>query len=150
MTLCFSIKGQQLIRNDESKIAGFARNYIHAMFNFDQHWIDLYKYALFSEPNGAKHVVPLGYGKVLSCKIPKDVLSNAVFYVSVFADDLLTSTQESIIIYPSGYISDIDDLEEGDFIKGKNKNDIYNYQHMDDEFPYERTDYFEREEHPYI
>lgn len=149
MTLRFKIDGQQLSRKDKNEIAGFARNYIYAIFDFDKSWIDLYKYALFSEPNGTKHVVSLGYGKELSCKIPQEVLQKAIFYVSVFADDLYTSTQESVLVFSSGYISEIDDMEYGDVIEGDSLIGD-RYYHRDDTFPEERRDWFERSEHPYV
>ena len=150
MGLYFFVKGQKLTRKDEAKIAGFARNYIHAKFNFDCSWIDLYKYAIFSEPDGTKHVITLGYGKELSCKVPEDVLKNTIFYVSVFADDLFTSTQESVLVAPSGYVSEIDDLEEGEVVDGEDDISMLSYEHRDDEYPYERINRFEKVEHPYI
>lgn len=149
MTLRFKIRGQKLTREDQNKIAGFTRNYIHAIFDFDEKWIDFYKYALFTEPNGTKHIVSLGYGKDLSCTIPQPVLQKTVFYVSVFADDLYTSTQETVLVFPSGYISEIDDMEYGDVIESNiSLND--SYYHRDNDFPDERRDWFERGEHPYI
>ena len=149
MNLFFSVKGQKLSRINNEKIAGFSRNYIHAIFNFDKVWINLLKYAIFTEPNGTKHVVNLGYGKTLQCRIPDDVLKNTFFKVSVFADDLLTSTDETIIVSPSGYVSEIDDLEEGDSIEGKSEYDYIPWENFDEYFN-ERKDYFERAEHPYV
>lgn len=148
MDLFFSVKDQELTKIKREKIAGFARNYIHAVFDFDRVWIDLLKYAIFSEPDGTKHVSYLGYGKTLQCSIPEDVLKNTFFTVSVFAEDLLTSNEEIIIISPSGYVSEIDDLEEGEIVKGSQNNNYI--QRRDDEFFNERRNRFERVEHPYV
>lgn len=149
MNLFFSVRGQELSRVNNEKIAGFSRNYIHAIFDFDKVWIDLLKYAIFSEPNGTKHVIYLGYGKTLQCRIPQDVLKNTFFTVSVFAEDLLTSTDETIIVSPSGYVSEIDDLEEGDIVEGKSDYDYIPQENFDEYFN-ERRDHFERVEHPYV
>lgn len=149
MNLFFSVKEQELTRVNNKKIAGFSRNYIHAVFDFDKLWKDLLKYAIFTEPNGTKHITELGYGKTLSCKIPEGVLKNTFFTVSVFAEDLLTSTDETVIISPSGYVSEIDDLEEGEIIEGKSEYDYIPYEDFDEYFN-ERRDHFERVEHPYV
>ena len=150
MNLKFSIKEQVLTRQDEEKIAGYTQGYIDAVFDFDKNWINLQKYALFSEPDGTKHVLYLGYGKELSCKIPQQVLMNVLFYVSVFAENLLTSSQETVLVSPSGYVSDIDDLEEGDIIDGSLQNDFIYYNKNYDEYIEDRRDYYERAEHPYV
>lgn len=152
MTLFFKICGQKLKRQDDEVIAGYARNYIDVIFDFDKLWIDLLKYALFIEPNGTRHVVELGYGKTLSCKIPNDILKNSYFYVSVFAGDLLTSTQEMVLIAPSGYTSDLDDLDEGEVIKDSSSEVILdNKKNVEDEgYYWGRRNRFERREHPYI
>lgn len=152
MTLFFKICGQKLERQDDKVIAGYARNYIDVIFDFDKLWIDLLKYALFIESNGTRHVVELGYGKTLSCKIPNDILKNSYFYISVFAGDLLTSTQEMVLIAPSGYTSDLDDLDEGEVIKDSSSEVILdNKKNVDDEgYYWGRRNRFERREHPYI
>lgn len=153
MTLFFKIKGQQLQRIDDSKIAGYARNHIDAIFEFDGFWMEHLKYALFSEPDGTKHIVELGYGQCLSCKIPGDVLKNSYFYISVFANDLLTTTQEMILVLPSGYIDDLDNLDEEDIIKDTSSNIDFivdNKKNVDEDYYYCRHNRFERKEHPYI
>lgn len=155
MTLFFKIYGQKLEREDEEVIAGYTRNYIDVIFDFDRIWHDLLKYALFVEPDGTRHVVELGYGKTLSCPIPNQVLKNTYFYISVFAGDLLTSTQEMVLVSSSGYIDEIDDMEEDEIIKGTstaykdfiidNKKNV-----EDNDYYCERRNRFERREHPYL
>lgn len=152
MTLFFEIKGQLLERHDDSIIAGYARNHVDIIFDFDMVWMELLKYALFTEPDGTKHVVELGYGQSLSCKIPDDVLKNSYFYISVFANDLLTTIQEMILVFPSGYVDDLDELDEGDIIKDISDSDfiVDNKKNVDEGYYCDRRNRFERKEHPYI
>ena len=107
----FEIHKQELKRIDDNKIASFTRNYIYATFIFDILWKDLRKFALFVTPDEKKYIVDLGYGHQIKCKVPSEVLENSFFKVSCFADDLLTTTQETVMVYPSGYSHDIDDLD---------------------------------------
>lgn len=154
MTLVFKTYGQKLERQDDEVIAGYARNYIDVAFIFDKFWIDLLKYALFVEPDGTRHIVELGYGKELGCLIPNDVMKNTYFYISVFAGDLLTSTQEMILVSPSGYIDDLDNIDEDKIIKGTSTNNFIildNKKNTEyDDYYCERRNRFERREHPYL
>ena len=104
----FEIKKQEIHRIDDDKIASFTRNHIHAIFHFDKFWRDLRKFALFDTPNKEKYIVDLGYGQTIKCIVPQEALEGAYFKVSCFADDLLTTTQETILIYPSGYTPEIE------------------------------------------
>lgn len=148
MDLEFKVKKQKLIRIDQEEIASFARNYIHVTFDFDKTWMNLKKYALFVTPNEDRYVVKLGYGKVLSCSIPNEVLQNSYFNISVFADDLLTSTQEMVLVSSSGYISDIDDISEDDVIESNSEFNYHRKKHYDEDID-ERLNRFEIAEHPY-
>lgn len=149
MNLKFKLNKQKLIRLDNEEIATYSRNYVDVSFDFDEVWYDLKKYALFVTPTNLRYVVKLGYGKKLSCLIPNEVLENAFFKISVFADDLLTSTQETVLVSSSGYIPDIDDMEEEDVIESQKI--WYNEprkQHFDEDID-ERLNRFEIEEHKY-
>ena len=57
MTLYFKTHRQKLERQDDEVVAGYTRNYIDVIFDFDKIWIDLLKYALFMEPDGTRYVV---------------------------------------------------------------------------------------------
>ena len=152
MNLIFETNKQKLIRIDDEEIATFSKNYITTTFIFDEVWYNLKKYALFTTPDDSKYLVKLGYGKELTCKIPNDVLQNAFFNVSVFADDLLTSTQETVFVSSSGYILDLDDADEDDIIEGEVssfKYDESRKKHYDEEIN-ERLNRFEISEHPYL
>ena len=151
MNLRFELNKQKLTRLDDEEIATYARNYIHVTFIFDELWCNLKKYALFVTPNDNRLVVKLGYGKEITCTIPNEVLENAFFKISVFADDLLTSTQETVLVSSSGYIPEIDDMEEDEILDGKSQTFYSNGRRKkcyDEEFN-ERRNRFEIAEHPY-
>ena len=149
MTLLFVLNKQKLIRQDDEEIATYSRNYVHATFIFDELWYNLKKYALFVTPNESRYVVKLGYGKELSCSIPNEILENDFFKVSVFADDLLTSTQETVLVSSSGYIPEIDNMDEEDVLES-NVIKLFSSQKKNfDEDQNERLNKFEIAEHPY-
>lgn len=149
MTLVFTLNRQKLTRQDDEEIATYSRNYIHVTFIFDELWYNLKKYALFVAPNEDRYVVKLGYGKKLSCSIPNEILENAFFKVSVFADDLLTSTQETVLVSSSGYIPEIDNMDEEDVLE-TNIIKLFSSQKKNfDEDRNERLNKFEIAEHPY-
>lgn len=153
MELKFKIKGQELIRIDKNPVASYTRNLLKCTFCFDEHWINLKKYAIFINVEDEKFVLPLGFGKKLSCLIPQDVMKTNYFRVSVFADELLTSTQETILLSPSGYDADIDDLDMDDIeeIKQNDFEDIEDKRrYYDDEVPrIPHCKQFIRDEHPW-
>ena len=146
----FKIEKQEIKRIDDDKIASFSRNYIYAIFDFDRVWKDLRKFALFVTPNQKKYIVDLGYGKELSCTVPSEVLQAAYFKVSCFADDLLTTTQETVLIYPSGYSNDIDDLDlesENASVSNNNDGEIIHRLKYDDICFIRPQKEFEKKEH---
>ena len=149
MNLEFELQKQKLIRLDDEEIATYARNYIHVTFNFDKVWCDLKKYALFVTPNNNRYVVRLGYGKKITCSIPNEVLENAYFKISVFADDLLTSTQETVLVSASGYIPEIDDMDEDEVLETQILFSEKSRKKHFDEDTDERVNRFEIAEHPY-
>ncbi len=107
----FFTVGQELVRADNEKIASFAKNSIYANFLFDEPWEDLEKYALFILPNKIRVIEPIGLEQEAEIIVPQNVLVESFVQISVFGKDdngkLLTSTQEKIIIYPSGINEDV-------------------------------------------
>ena len=150
MNLQFYIKGQKLSRCDDLEIAGFARNYIYVTVNFDHNWKELEKYALFVTPDESRYVVHLGFGKELSCQIPNEVLTGAYFKISFFAGDLMTSTQQTVPISSSGYISDLDNLDEGSIINSDIDFIVHARTNWDDDYMPLRRKKFIEDEHPYL
>lgn len=149
MNLRFEVNKQKLTRLDDDEIATYARNYIHVTIDFDELWCNLKKYVLFVTPDNNRYVMKLGYGKQITCQIPNEVLENAFFKISVFADDLLTSTQETVLVSSSGYIPEIDDMDEDEVLEGKVSmyNDIRKKHYDEDRNG--RLNRFEIAEHPY-
>lgn len=149
MGLIFTLNKQKLQQQDDEEIAGYTRNHLHALFIFDELWCNKKKYALFTTPNNDKYVIKLGYGKKRSCVVPDEVLTYAYFKVSVFADDLLTSTTETILVSSSEYINDIDDMDDGDVFESNSTDNITSRKKNYDEDYYGRLNRFEISEHPY-
>ena len=149
MSLKFELNKQKLIRLDDDEIATYTRNHIYVIVTFDELWCNLKKYALFVTPNNNRYVVKLGYGKEINFLVPNEVLENAFFKISFFADDLLTSTQETILVSSSGYIPDIDDMDEDEVLETQ----VFTYNNArkkhHDEDRCERVNRFEIAEHPY-
>lgn len=114
MQLEFEVQGQQLIRKDDRVVASYVRNHLKCLFVFDKEWINLKKYAIFEDALGEKEVVLLGFGKDLSCFIPSNSAKGNYLRISVFANELYTSTQETILIRPSGYDDLIDEINMED------------------------------------
>lgn len=121
MDLLFSIKNQELVRIDNNLVASYSKNYITCLFDFEaEDWGSLYKQVLFVDSKGTKYVVDLGYSLQNRCNIPDDVLKGNYFKVSVFAGDRITSTQEKILVHPSGYndkITHIENTADNDNVK---------------------------------
>lgn len=161
MDLLFTVKKQVLERIDSNKVASYAKNYINCVFEFDEYdWANLDKMALFVDAKGDKYIVDLGYELTCRCNIPDDVLKGNRFKVSVFAGERMTSTQETITIYPSGLDDKIDEIihtentadnENVKIIKCNGKIDyrkIHFVFDKDDVIPI-RLNQFETQEHPY-
>lgn len=106
----FIVEGQELQRVGDEKIASFAKNYVYATFIFDESWEGLQKYALFVLPNKTRIIEEIGSEQEAEIIVPFNALTETYVQVSVFGKDdggLLTSTQEKIIIYPSGFTKDV-------------------------------------------
>lgn len=144
----FKIHKQEIERIDDDKIASFSRNHIHATFIFDKLWKDLRKFALFVTPNDKKYIVDLGYGQTIKCIVPDEALEGSFFKVSCFADDLLTTIQETVLVYPSGYSYDIDDLDlEDENVTSSNDNIEFRKRRFDEDCFVRPQKLFEKQEH---
>lgn len=107
----FFTEGQELVRADNEKIASFSRNYVYANFLFDEPWDGLQKFALFVLPNKTRIIEEIGSEQEAEIIVPFASLTETYFQLSVFGKDdndgLLTSTQEKVIVYPSGFTKDV-------------------------------------------
>lgn len=102
MKLHFAINKQQLKRTDDEIIASYSKNFIQCVFYCDEKWCHIHKYALFVDVRNNKTVVNLGHGRKVKCTVPENVLQGNYFLVSVFGDERLTTTQETVLIQTSG------------------------------------------------
>ena len=107
MVLEFTVNKQQLTRVDDNMIASYSKNFLRCKFYCSKPWGRLYKYALFINVKGKETIVELGTGKEVFCVIPENILTGNFFYVSIFADDRLTTTQQMVLIQPSGITDSI-------------------------------------------
>ena len=103
MKLHFDINKSILTRQDDEIIASYSKNTIKCLFHCKCRWSDIYKYALFTDVSNKQYIVDLGFGERVKCFVPNDVLKGNYFSVSVFGGDRYTTTQERILIQPSGF-----------------------------------------------
>lgn len=114
MTLQFYVKNQTLSLNPaqkEIKIASDSKNYLKARFIFQtSEWTrGVLRYALFTH-NGKTYKKILGIEpgcKSNECFVAPEVIQEGNFAVSVFCDDLITSTIEVIPVVASGYTENV-------------------------------------------
>lgn len=118
MTLNFTAEHQLLSLNPAQKniiIAADSRNYLKARFIYQtQEWIKgRMHYALFTYKDKTyKKYLGLEDGvKSNECYIPPEVIKNGSFMVSLFCDDLITSTVVIVPVKISGYTDDITNQE---------------------------------------
>ena len=102
----FIVEGQKLTKVSDEKIASFAKDTVYAFFAFDDDWVNFQKYALFTLPDNSQIVEEIGIEQEAEIIIPFNALIETYIQISVFGKDddggILTSTQEKIIIHPSG------------------------------------------------
>lgn len=114
MKLHFNVDKNILTRKDDETVTSYFENNLKCIFNCNC-LSDIYKYALFINVSGSQYIRELGYGKCVSCIVPEEVLKGTYFLVSLFGDDLLTTTQVTVLIQPSGFNNKTKQaLESGD------------------------------------
>ena len=118
MTLQFYVKNQDLSLNPAQrgmKIASDSKNYLKARFIFQtSEWTrGALRYAIFTH-NGKSYKKILGIEPGLKsneCYVAPEVIKEGNFTVSVFCDDLITSTIETIPVIASGYTENVSNQE---------------------------------------
>ena len=118
MTLNFIVNHQLLTLNPAQKnitIAADSCNYLKAKFIYQtQEWINgKMHYALFTYKDKTyKKYLGLEEGvQANECYIPPEVIKNGNFMVSLFCDDLITTTVVVVPVKASGYTDDITNQE---------------------------------------
>ena len=118
MTLQFFVNNQTLSLNPAQqgvRIASDSRNYLKARFTFQtSEWTrGALRYVLFTHAgNTYKKFLGIEPGcKANECYVSPEVIKEGGFTVSVFCDELITSTTVSIPVEPSGYTENISNQE---------------------------------------
>ena len=119
MTLQFFVNNQTLSLNPAQrgvKIASDSKNYLKARFTFQtSEWTrGVLRYALFTYKGETyKKILGIEPGcKSNECYVAPEVIKDGTFTVSVFCDDLITSTIVSIPVEKSGYTENISNQEK--------------------------------------
>lgn len=134
MTLQFYVNNQTLSLNPAQKnikIVADSRNYLKARFVFQtSEWTrGVLRYALFTH-NGKTYKKILGIEPGLKsneCYVAPEVLKEGSFTVSVFCDDLITSTTEVIPVCASGYTEKIENQNSTPTVTEQMNTLMYNY-----------------------
>lgn len=151
MKIKFKIKGQELIQLNKDKVANFVRHHLKCSFSFDENWMNLKKYAIFMDVEGKQIISELGYGQTLVCEVPEEITQGNFFRVSVFANELLTSTQETILLSPSGYTLDLDEYdmeEDGEASNTIDDEEYHKKRHYEEYMRVPDCKHLIRDEHP--
>lgn len=100
MILKFKIKEQTLTRICDTKISDKSTDYYKCQFYFDRKtWEGLDLYAVFLNNIGYSTIVPLGkYADILSCTLPKRVMSGKYFSIYVYAKNSYQTNKLSITL----------------------------------------------------
>ena len=137
MTLQFYVNNQTLSLNPAQKnikIVADSKNYLKARFIFQtSEWTrGVLRYALFTH-NGKTYKKILGIEPGLKsneCYVAPEVIKEGVFTVSVFCDDLITSTTEVIPVVASGYTENIVNQESTPSVLEQMNQLMYKYANL--------------------
>lgn len=99
MLLSFNVEKQIITRTDTEKVVTNSMNYLYAQFSFSNEWTGE-KTAVFKGKHGAYNALLDAENK---CLVPWEILTEAMFDVSVFCGDLITANKVKIFTIPSGY-----------------------------------------------
>ena len=149
MKIYFDVNKTILKRKDDNILASYSKNIDKCVFNCDDCWSDIYKYALFTSVLNKQYIEDLGFGHKVSCVIPDEVMKGNYFSVSIFGGDRKTTIQEDILIEPSGFTDKTESsLESDDTEISLPFSDIEYHKRIGCECKL-RWNAFEIEEHPY-
>jgi hypothetical protein len=137
MTLQFYVNNQTLSLNPAQKnikIVADSKNYLKARFIFQtSEWTrGVLRYALFSHDGKTyKKILGIEPGlKSNECYIAPEVIKEGNFTVSVFCDDLITSTTEVIPVVASGYTENIENQEKTPSVLEQMNQLMYQYANL--------------------
>ena len=137
MTLQFFVNNQELSLSPSQKnikVVANSRNYLKARFMFQsKEWQkgSLY-YAIFTQ-NGKSYKKFLGIEAGMAyneCYVSPEVLNEGTFTVSVFCDDLITTTTETIPVIASGYTEIIENQDTTPSVMEQMNQLMYKYANL--------------------
>lgn len=99
MLLSFNVEKQIITRTDTEKVVTNSMNYLYAQFSFSDEWTGE-KTAVFKGKHGTYNALLDAENK---CLVPWEILTEAIFDVSVFCGDLITANAVKIFTIQSGY-----------------------------------------------
>ena len=134
MTLQFYVNNQTLSLNPAQKnikIVADSHNYLKARFIFQtSEWTrGVFRYALFTH-NGKTYKKILGIEpglKANECYVAPEVIKEGTFSVSVYCDDLITSSVETIPVVASGYTENIENQKPTPSVIEQMNEKMYQY-----------------------
>lgn len=99
MLLSFNVEKQIITRTDTERVVTNSMNYLYAQFSFSDEWTGE-KTAVFKGKHGTYNALLDAENK---CLVPWEILTEAMFDVSVFCGDLITANAVKIFTIQSGY-----------------------------------------------
>lgn len=102
LKLRFEVKNQFINRVDKMQPSADSKYYLYAHFDFlTEEWKGKVITAIFTKDEKSYMMLVDIDG---DCEIPHEVIKEGNFYVSVFADTLITTNKSRVYVEPSGYV----------------------------------------------
>ena len=109
LKLRFEVKNQFINRVDKEQPSADSQYYLYAHFNFlTDDWKDKVITAIFTKDEKSYMMLVDIDG---DCEVPHEVIKEGNFYVSVFADTLITTNNSRVYVEPSGYTENAENSE---------------------------------------
>lgn len=109
LKLRFEVSNQFINRVDREQPSSNSKYYLYAHFNFlTEEWKDKVVTAVFTKDKKSYMMLVDIDG---DCEVPHEVIKEGNFYVSVFANTLITTNNSRVYIEPSGYTEDAENSE---------------------------------------
>ena len=109
LKLRFEVKNQFINRVDKIQPSADSQYYLYAHFNFlTEDWKGKVITAVFTKDEKSYMMLVDIDG---DCEVPHEVIKEGNFYVSVFADTLITTNNSRVYVEPTGYVEDVENSE---------------------------------------
>ena len=109
LKLRFEVKNQFINRVDKEQPSADSQYYLYAHFNFlTEDWKGKVITAVFTK-NEKSYMMLVDIDG--DCEVPHEVIKEGNFYVSVFADTLITTNNSRVYVEPSGYTENAENSE---------------------------------------